>query len=53
MKNVNTVKIDELSDEQILAARARRSRERCAAAAAGPCTLTCQLQRPGALSCRC
>jgi hypothetical protein len=29
MKNVNTVKIDELSDEQILAARARRSRERC------------------------
>jgi hypothetical protein len=28
MKNVNTVRIDELSDEQILAARARRSRER-------------------------
>ena len=30
MKNVRTMKIEELTKEQILAARRRRSRERCA-----------------------
>ena len=32
MRNVNVVPVDELSDEAIQAARARRSRERCVAA---------------------